>query len=105
MPSSGHHTFSAFFTRAVESRVLGVTFAPATLARHLVVAEPEEGGLAQLPSGRPFVEGDLRHELRAHPRRVADAGRGIERRRVRAQPAQPPAEGAQGLGGATGPAP
>src|SRR5438094_3729810 len=98
MPSPGHHTLSAFFTRDVESRVLGLTFAPAAFARILVLAESEKSGLSQLAVGGPLVEGDLRHELGADPRRVTQARGGVERRGLRAQPAQLRAEFAQRLG-------
>src|ERR671934_1039369 len=78
MSPSGHHTLSAFFTSA--SARLGVTLAPAAFARVLVLAEPQERGLAQLPIAGPLLERDLCDELRPRPRRIAHARRRIERR-------------------------
>src|ERR687887_1739600 len=87
MPSSGHHTLSAFLTSA--SRL---TLAPPALPRVLVLAQAEERGLTQLPVRGPLVERDLGDEVRAHPRRLPHARRWLERRRRAAERAELRAE-------------
>src|SRR5215210_563785 len=66
------------------------------LARGLVEAHAEEGGMAQTAVGRPFHECDLCHELRLDPRRGAgNALLGLERRRLAHEWREPLGELAQ----------
>src|SRR5439155_19919199 len=70
---------------------------PRDLLGLFVGAQSEERGLAQLPVGSPLRVRDLRDELGLHPRRVAHARRGIERRLLAPQLSQLRAEVAQRL--------
>src|SRR5919204_5751996 len=103
MPSSGYSTLAGWRPRRCAGRPApsacrSSRSLPYHLARALVVPEPQEPGMAQLPLTGPFAEADLGDQLRPHPMHPrAGESPDRERRLVLLQRGQPPPEALEQL--------